>query len=81
MAHCGYEATAVTDAVRHPLKALRTALRPIDTERPMAPEIPLGHQRPAEYVFERLVQQAAAPTAPAGSAERERRPGQQDHAA
>jgi hypothetical protein len=78
MAHCGYEATAVTDAVRHPLKALRTALRPIDTERPMAAEIPLEHQRPAEYVFERLVQQAAAP---AGSAERERRPGQQDHAA
>ena len=22
MAHCGYEATAVTDAIRHPLKAL-----------------------------------------------------------
>ena len=27
MAHCGYEATAVTDAIRHPLKALRSSLR------------------------------------------------------
>jgi hypothetical protein len=79
MAHCGYEATAVTDAVRHPLKALRTALRPIDTERPMAPEISLEHQRPAEYVFERLVHQAA--TDPASKLTVERRPGQQDHAA
>ena len=76
MAHCGYEATAVTDAVSHPLKALRTALHPLDTERPMAPEIPLARQRPAEYVFERLVQQAAK-----GSAKLERAPGQQDHAA
>ena len=31
----------------------------------MAPEIPLEHQRPAEYVFEQLVKQAAAPAAPA----------------
>jgi hopanoid biosynthesis associated radical SAM protein HpnH len=75
MAHCGYEATAVTDAVRHPLKALRTALRAIETERPMAPEISLEHQRPAEFVFERLVEQAA------DSRPDERRPGQRDHAA
>ena len=33
MAHCGYEATAVADAVRHPLKALLASLRPIETER------------------------------------------------
>ncbi len=25
------------------------------TERPMAPEIPLGKQRPAEFVFDRVV--------------------------
>jgi hopanoid biosynthesis associated radical SAM protein HpnH len=60
MAHCGYEATAVTDAVRHPLKALLTALRPIETEREMAPEIPLEHQRPAEFVFENIVRDAVA---------------------
>ena len=55
MAHCGYEATAVTDALRHPLKALRVAARPIETDGPMAPEIPLAHQRPAEYLFEHIV--------------------------
>jgi hopanoid biosynthesis associated radical SAM protein HpnH len=51
MVHCGYEATAVTDAVKHPLKALRLALRGIETEKPMAPEIALDRQRPAQYVF------------------------------
>ena len=51
MVHCGYEATAVIDSVRHPLKALGIALRGIETEKPMAPEIPLDKQRPAQYVF------------------------------
>lgn len=56
MVHCGYEATAVMDAVRNPLKALRVALRGIETEAPMAPEIRLDRQRPAQYVFENHVQ-------------------------
>jgi hypothetical protein len=60
MAHCGYEATAVSDAARNPLKAFRVARRAIQTEGPMAPEIPLERQRPAEYVFDALVQQATA---------------------
>ncbi|MFQ5774443.1 MAG: adenosyl-hopene transferase HpnH [Kiloniellaceae bacterium] len=60
MVHCGYEATAVNDTVKHPLKALKVALGGIKTEGPMAPEIPLDRQRPAEYVFERLVAGAAA---------------------
>jgi hopanoid biosynthesis associated radical SAM protein HpnH len=64
MAHCGYEATAVTDAVKHPLKALRTALGRFKTEGPMAPEIALDHQRPAEQVFETLVKQATAAPPP-----------------
>ncbi len=51
MVHCGYEATAVMDAVRHPLKALGVALRGVETEKPMAPEIALDKQRPAQYVF------------------------------
>jgi len=66
MVHCGYEASAVTDTVKHPWKALKVALRGVRTEGPMAPEIPLDRQRPAEYVFENLV---------AGEMERlERRP-------
>jgi hopanoid biosynthesis associated radical SAM protein HpnH len=60
MVHCGYEATAVTDAVRHPLKALRVALRGIETEKPMAPEIALDKQRPAQYVFANHVEHKLA---------------------
>lgn len=55
MVHCGYEATAVNDTLKHPLKALKVALKGVRTEGPMAPEIPLDGQRPAEYVFEDLV--------------------------
>ncbi|NKB20690.1 MAG: adenosyl-hopene transferase HpnH [Alphaproteobacteria bacterium] len=55
MVHCGYEATAVTDTVAHPIKALKTFLKGIETEKPMAPEINLENQRPAQYVFEDVV--------------------------
>ena len=60
MAHCGYEATAVSDAIVHPLKALRTAFGRIRTEGPMAPEIPLDGQRPAAFVHDQLVSAAIA---------------------
>ncbi len=56
MVHSGYEATAVNDAVRNPLKALGVALRGINTEGPMAPEIDLSKQRPAQYVFAKQVE-------------------------
>ncbi|MFB3134790.1 MAG: adenosyl-hopene transferase HpnH [Rhodospirillales bacterium] len=55
LVHCGYEATAVADTVAHPLKALKVALRGFETDAPMAPEIPLDNQRPAEFVFEDVV--------------------------
>jgi hopanoid biosynthesis associated radical SAM protein HpnH len=58
MVHSGYEATAVMDAVKHPLKALGVALQGVRTEGEMAPEIPLDRQRPAEYVFSRHVEEA-----------------------
>ncbi|MCI0599954.1 MAG: adenosyl-hopene transferase HpnH, partial [Beijerinckiaceae bacterium] len=57
MVHCGYEATAVDEAFRHPARALAVALRGIRTKGPMAPEIPLNAQRPAEYFFSRHVEQ------------------------
>ena len=60
MVHSGYEATAVVDAVRKPWKIAAVALRGPRTEGAMAPEIPLDHQRPAEYVFSRHVQEAMA---------------------
>jgi hopanoid biosynthesis associated radical SAM protein HpnH len=60
MVHSGYEATAVMDSVRHPWKAAAVALRGVRTEGEMAPEIPLGRQRPAQYVFSRHVEEAMA---------------------
>jgi hopanoid biosynthesis associated radical SAM protein HpnH len=51
MAHCGYEPTAAQAAVSNPLSALWTALRGVRTSGPMAPEISLEHQRPAQFVF------------------------------
>jgi hopanoid biosynthesis associated radical SAM protein HpnH len=56
MVHSGYEATAVQDAIAHPLKALSVTLRGVRTEGPMAPEIPLDRQRPAQFVFSRHVE-------------------------
>ncbi len=56
MVHCGYEATAVADTIANPLKALRTYLGGPRTAGDMAPEISLASQRPADYVFEDLVQ-------------------------
>jgi hopanoid biosynthesis associated radical SAM protein HpnH len=60
MVHSGFEATAVVDTMKHPLKALAVALKNVRTEGEMAPEIPLEHQRPAEYVFSGHVDQAMA---------------------
>jgi hopanoid biosynthesis associated radical SAM protein HpnH len=60
MVHSGFEATAVQDAVRHPLKALRINRRGVRTEGAMAPEISLAQQRPAQYVFSRHVDQKLA---------------------
>jgi hopanoid biosynthesis associated radical SAM protein HpnH len=43
MAHCGYEATAVNDAIGHPVKGLRVMLRGPQTEGPFAPELPITY--------------------------------------
>jgi len=60
MVHSGYESTAVMDAVKSPLKTLKIALRGPKLDGPMAPEIDLSNQRPADYVFSRHVQQKLA---------------------
>ena len=57
MVHSGFEATAVQDAVRHPLKAFAVNRRGVATEGAMAKEISLARQRPAQYVFSRHVEQ------------------------
>ncbi len=73
MVHCGYEATAVNDTVSNPWKALKAALSGPRTRIPMAPEIPLQDQRPAEFIYESLVKNLGA--------ELEKRPGGERDAA
>jgi hopanoid biosynthesis associated radical SAM protein HpnH len=65
MVHSGYEATAVMDSVARPWKLAKLALAGIKTGGPMAPEIPLDRQRPAQYVFSKHVQQKLAEIAEA----------------
>jgi len=60
MVHSGYEATAVQDAIKNPLKAAMVALRGVKTEGDMVPEINLENQRPAQYVFSRHVEKMLA---------------------
>jgi hopanoid biosynthesis associated radical SAM protein HpnH len=60
MVHSGFEATAVTDAVKKPWKTAVLALTGIKVDGPMAAEIPLDRQRPAEYVFSRHVAEKLA---------------------
>jgi hopanoid biosynthesis associated radical SAM protein HpnH len=60
MVHSGYEATAVQDTIRNPLKAAMVALRGVKTDGDMAPEINLEKQRPAQYVFSRHVENMLA---------------------
>jgi hypothetical protein len=60
MVHSGYEASAVAETVRHPLKAAAQVLRGIRTEGPLAPDVSLANQRPAEFVFKTHVDAAVA---------------------
>ena len=50
MVHCGFEGTAVADSVRKP-GTLFPVMGGGKTSGPMAPDIPLDKQRPADYVF------------------------------
>jgi len=56
MVHCGFEGTAVADSIKHPWKMIPIARRGVKTQGPMAPDISLVNQRPAEFVFSRHVE-------------------------
>jgi hopanoid biosynthesis associated radical SAM protein HpnH len=56
MVHSGFEATAVTHIMKHPLKALAVNLRGVRTSGPMATDISLANERPAKFVFQGHVQ-------------------------
>ncbi|MES2057918.1 MAG: adenosyl-hopene transferase HpnH [Pseudomonadota bacterium] len=50
MVHCGFEGTAATDSIRHPLNMMAVARKGVRTTGPMAPDIDLSKQRPAQDV-------------------------------
>lgn len=56
MVHSGYEASAVIDSVKRPWKPLLYMLFGPRTEGEFVKDIPLDHQRPADYVFSKNVQ-------------------------
>ena len=60
MVHCGFEGTAVADSIRHPWKMIPIGMRGVKTQGPMAPDISLANQRPAEFVFSRHVEHKLA---------------------
>lgn len=60
MVHSGYKSSAVVDAFKRPLHFVKVALGGPQTEGPMAPEISLENQRPAEYNYAEHVDQRMA---------------------
>jgi hopanoid biosynthesis associated radical SAM protein HpnH len=73
MAHCGYEATAAEAMFKSPLRAIQVALRGPRTDGPMAPEISLENQRPAQYIFSDQVQQSLSEIRAAEAREKTRK--------
>jgi len=60
MTHCGFEGTAATDAICHPLKLFKIARSGVKTSGPMAPDIDLSNARPAEEVYSSHVERELA---------------------
>lgn len=60
MVHCGFEGSAAKDSLRHPLQLARVALKGVRTEGPMAEDIDLSRQRPAEEVYSSHVERELA---------------------
>ena len=56
MAHCGYEASAVEDTFKNPLKAVEVFFKGPKTEGQMAQEIDLSKSRDPDFVFDNHVQ-------------------------
>ncbi len=56
MAHCGYEASAVEDTFKNPLKSIGVFLKGPKTSGAMAEEIDLSKSRDPDFVFDEHVQ-------------------------
>jgi hypothetical protein len=59
---------------KSPLQAIKVALRGPRTDGPMAPEIALDRQRPAQYLFSDQVQQSLSQIRAAEAQEKARKP-------
>lgn len=55
MVHSGFEATAVMDTVKHPIKAYKIWKQGFETKKPMVEDIDISKARPADFVFEKIV--------------------------
>ena len=60
MVHCGFEGTAVADTVKRPWKAALVALKGVKTDGPLAKDISIANQRPADFVFSGHVERKLA---------------------
>lgn len=60
MVHCGFEGTAASDSIRHPLKMFAIGRNGVRTEGPMAPDIDLSNARKAADVHSLHVERELA---------------------
>ncbi|WP_010162775.1 MULTISPECIES: adenosyl-hopene transferase HpnH [unclassified Sphingomonas] len=60
MVHCGFEGTAASDSIRHPLKMFNIGRKGVKTEGPMAPDIDLSHARKSTDVHSLHVERELA---------------------
>ncbi len=60
MVHSGFEASAVTDIMKNPLKALTVSVRGVRTSGPMAKDISRANERKAQFVFSSHVEKMLA---------------------
>ncbi len=60
MVHSGFEASAVTQIMKNPLKALELSITGVRTEGPMSVEVSRENERPAQFVFSSHVEKMLA---------------------
>ncbi len=56
MTHCGYEASAISEIYENPIKAIYKKYSGIKTTGPMPEDISLTSSRPAEDIFDKLIE-------------------------
>ena len=57
MTHCGYESTAIEALYKNPWEGLKKKIFGIRTSGPMAEDIKLSASRPAEDLYDKILEQ------------------------